>query len=45
MTKNTILVVDDDELVRQSLAGLLKKWQFEVLQASTAAEASPMSAH
>jgi DNA-binding NtrC family response regulator len=39
MKKNKILVVDDDDFVRQSLTELLKLWKFEVAEAANIVEA------
>ena len=34
-----VLVIEDDDLVRQALAGLLQSWNFEVAQASSLSDA------
>ena len=36
---SAVLVIEDDDLVRQALVGLLQSWEFEVAQASSLADA------
>ena len=39
----TVLVVDDSRLQRRILSAMLKRWGFEVTEASTGAEALELS--